>query len=59
MLAVGSLVGVIGTVALYYIFRAFGGREAGGSSHVGYMLALLLFVFICCAAFFRLAYWEG
>lgn len=56
--AVGGAIAVVGTVVLYFVFRAFGGKNAGGSSHFGLIAGLVGFVFLCCAALFMLAYAE-
>lgn len=56
VLAVGLGIAAVGTIVLFFVFRAFGEKGAGGSSHVGLIGALIAFVFICCVALFRLAY---
>lgn len=56
VLIVGSIIGAIGYVVLYFIFRAFGNKGAGNSSHIGLMAGLLAFVFAVCLALFALSY---
>jgi len=56
VLVVGSIIAAIGTVTLVVIFRQFGEKRAGSSSHIGLMAALLAFVFAVCAALFLLSY---
>lgn len=58
VLIVGSLIAGIGTVGLYFAFRAFGEKEAGGSSHMGLIFGLLGFIFLCCLALLALSYSE-
>ena len=56
VVAVGSLMGGTGAVVLYFVFRAFGGAKAGGSSHMGLIVGLVSFVLACCVLLFALAY---
>jgi hypothetical protein len=56
VLIVGSIIGGIGTVTLVVIFRQFGEKRAGSSSHIGLMAALIAFVFAVCGALFLLSY---
>jgi ABC-type siderophore export system fused ATPase/permease subunit len=56
VLAVGSIIGAIGTVTLVFVFRQFGEKRAGSSSHFGLMAALLIFIFAVCGALFLLSY---
>lgn len=56
VLIAGSVIIGGGAVALYFIFRAFGGKKAGSSSHLGLIIGLVTFVFICCVLLFALAY---
>ena len=56
VLVVGSIIGAIGTVTLVIVFRQFGEKQAGSSSHLGLMAALLLFVFAVCGGLFLLSY---
>jgi hypothetical protein len=56
VLIVGSLVTAIATVALFFAFRAFGGTEAGKSSHFGLIFGLIGFVFLCCLGLLVLSY---
>jgi hypothetical protein len=58
VLLVGGAIGAIAGVTLFIIFRQFGEENAGKSSHVGLMAALLGFVFLVCAGLFMLAYAE-
>lgn len=53
---VGSLIAVVGTLVLYFAFRAFGGPKPGGQRHAGLIAALLAFVFLCSAALFYFAW---
>lgn len=56
VLIAGTVIIGGGAVALYFIFRAFGGKKPGGSSHMGLIIGLVVFVFICCLLLFALAY---
>ncbi len=56
VLIVGTIVMTIGTFTLFVIFRRFGEAEAGGTSHKGLIVALIAFIFLCCAALLKLAY---
>ncbi|HYK02386.1 MAG TPA: hypothetical protein VE974_11570 [Thermoanaerobaculia bacterium] len=56
VLVVGSIIAAIGTVTLVFIFRQFGEKKAGSSSHLGLMAALLIFIFAVCGALFLLSY---
>lgn len=56
VLVAGSLIGGIGAVALFYVFRAFGGAKAGGAAHMTLIAGLVSFVLGCCALLFALAY---
>jgi hypothetical protein len=56
VLVVGLAIGGIGTVALWFVFRAFGGQRPGSSSHFGLMAGLVAFVFAVCIALFVLSY---
>jgi hypothetical protein len=56
VLVVGSIIGVLGTVALYFVFRAFGGKTPGSSSHFGLIGLLIGFVFACCLGLLLLSY---
>jgi hypothetical protein len=53
---VGSIIGAAGYTTLYFIFRAFGTKQAGKSSHVGLMVGLLAFILVTCIALFTLSY---
>jgi len=56
VLIVGSIIGAAGYIVLYFVFRGFGGKQAGKSSHIGLMAALIAFVFVVCLALFALSY---
>jgi membrane-bound metal-dependent hydrolase YbcI (DUF457 family) len=56
VLVVGSIIAAIGTVALVFVFRQFGEKQAGSSAHFGLMAALLIFIFAVCGALFWLSY---
>jgi hypothetical protein len=55
VLAVGFAVIGIGTLILFFIFRAFGGAKAGGTTHKALMVALIAFIFLCCLGLVILA----
>ena len=52
MLVGGGAVVLVGTAALYVIFRTFGGKQAGSQRHFALMAALVAFLFLCCVALF-------
>ena len=52
VLAVGGLIAGIGTVLLFFAFRAFGGPKAGRAPHLVLIAALVAFVFGCCLLLF-------
>ncbi len=56
VLIAGSVIMGAGAVTLFFIFRAFGEKKAGSSSHMGLIVALVAFVFVCCLLLFALAY---
>ena len=56
VLVVGSIIAAIGTVTLVFVFRQFGEKRAGSSSHMALMAALLVFIFAVCGALFVLSY---
>jgi len=56
VLIAGSSVAAIGTVTLVIVFRQFGEKRAGSSSHFALMAALLIFIFAVCGALFLLSY---
>lgn len=56
VLAVGLAIAGIGTAALWFVFRSFGGQRPGSSSHIGLMAGLVAFVFVVCAALLLLSY---
>jgi hypothetical protein len=51
----GSAAVAVATVALYFAFRAFGGRKAGGRAHFALIFGLIAFIFLCCVVLFRLS----
>jgi uncharacterized membrane protein YidH (DUF202 family) len=56
VLVVGLTIAGIGTVALYFIFRAFGGQRPASSSHLGLMVGLVAFIFAVCGGLLLLSY---
>jgi len=52
----GGSIGVIGTVILYFAFRAYAPEAAGGKEFKAVILviSLLAFVLLCCALLLRL-----
>jgi uncharacterized membrane protein len=56
VLIAGSVIIGGGAVALFFIFRAFGGKKAGSSSHLGLIVGLVTFIFLCCLVLFAVAY---
>lgn len=56
VITVGLGIFTAGALALFFIFRAFGGRNAGSATHFAFIVALISFVFLACAALFVLAY---
>lgn len=52
----GGLIGGAGAVALYFVFRAFGGKQAGGPAHLALIFGLIALVLASCALLFALAY---
>lgn len=46
----------IGTVVLWFVFRAFGGQRPASSSHVGLMAGLVAFIFAICVGLLLLSY---
>jgi nitrate/nitrite transporter NarK len=56
VLAVGGIIAAIGATALFFLFRMFGQQGAGKGRHIGLMLALLAFIFVCCFILIRLSY---
>jgi uncharacterized membrane protein YbhN (UPF0104 family) len=55
--AIGGVMGGVGAAVLYFVFRAYGGRKAGSSAHVGLIAALVSFVLACSVLLFALSYW--
>jgi len=56
VLIVGSVVIAAGTLLLFVVFRAFGGKTPGSSTHFALIAALLGFVFACCLGLLLLSY---
>jgi hypothetical protein len=56
VLVVGSIIVAIGTLTLYVIFRAYGEKKAGGTSHNALIAVLIAFIFLCCLGLFALSY---
>jgi hypothetical protein len=56
VLAVASLIAGIGTLLLFFAFRAFGGATAGRTSHMALIASVIAFVFGCCLVLFISAY---
>jgi len=56
VLIIGSIVVAIGTLILFFIFRAYGEAKAGGTSHNTLIAALIVFIFLCCLGLLRLSY---
>lgn len=55
VLTAGLTVVGIGTVVLFFVFRAFGAAKPWGAWHKGLMAALIGFIFLCCLALLLLA----
>jgi hypothetical protein len=55
VLVAGLAVIGIGTVALFFVFRAFGAAKPWGTWHKGLMAALIAFIFLCCLGLLFLA----
>jgi hypothetical protein len=56
VLIAGSIIVTIGTVTLFVIFRTYGEKKAGGTSHNVLIAVLIAFVFLCCLGLFALSY---
>ncbi len=56
VLVVGSVIMAIGTLTLFVIFRTFGEKKAGGTSHQTLIAVLIGFIFLCCLGLFALSY---
>jgi hypothetical protein len=52
----GSIIMAIGTLTLFVIFRTYGEKKAGGTSHNALIAVLIVFVFLCCLGLFALSY---
>jgi hypothetical protein len=52
----GTIICAIGTVTLVFVFRAFGGKQPGGSAHFGLMAGLVIFIFAVCGGLLLLSY---
>lgn len=55
VLAAGFAVTGIGTLVLFFVFRAFGGAKPWGTMHKSLMAALIAFIFLCCLGLVLLA----
>lgn len=55
VLIVGFVVAAIGTTAIVLIFRGFASKQPT-SSHIVLMVALSVFVMLCCVGLFVLSY---
>ena len=54
VVAVGGIVLALGTVALFFAFRAFGDeRERSGAAGLRALLAAVAFILVCCVILFR------
>jgi len=51
VLIVGTIIMGVGAVALFFIFRSFGGKKP----HVALIAGLISFIFVCCLLLFALA----
>ena len=56
VLGVGSLIAGIGTLLLFFAFRAFGGAKSGRTAHLALIGGVVAFVFACCLLLFLFAY---
>ena len=56
VLVVGSIIVAIGTLTLFVIFRTYGEKKAGGTSHNILIALLITFIFLCCLGLFALSY---
>jgi hypothetical protein len=56
VLSVGGIIAVIGATALFFVFRMFGERNAGKGRHIGLMVALIAFIFLCCGVLVMVSY---
>jgi hypothetical protein len=52
----GSTIVGIGTLTLFVIFRAYGEKKAGATSHNVLIAVLIAFIFLCCLGLFALSY---
>lgn len=52
----GTFIIAVGAVTLYFIFRRYGERGAGGQSHMILIASLVAFVLAACAVLFALSY---
>ena len=55
-LVLGTFIAATGATALFFAFRRFGERGAGGSSHMAFIGALIAFVFAACGLLLFLSY---
>jgi len=56
VLIAGSIIMAIGTLTLFVIFRAYGEKKAGGTSHNTLIAVLIAFILLCCLGLFALSY---
>jgi hypothetical protein len=52
----GTLIFGAGALALYFVFRRFEGKKAGGPTHMALIFGLIGFVLLSCLALFGLSY---
>lgn len=55
VLIAGGAIGIIGAAVLFFAFRLFAGKEAGGRKHIAVLGALVAFIFVCCLVLFLLS----
>lgn len=56
VLIAGLVVVSLGAGVLLFVFRTFGGKEAGQPWHIALMVALIAFVFVCCGVLLMISY---
>ena len=56
VLVVGSIIVAVGTLTLYVVFRMFGEKKAGSTTHRTIIAVLITFIFLCCLGLFALSY---
>lgn len=52
----GVVIVTAGAGVLVFVFRTFGGKEAGKPWHIALMVALIGFVFLCCFVLLMLSF---